>query len=104
MRHTLGVRHALRSIRRKNGRIHSGNGRVFVFCSRGPGPSDPGGGDPLTERSKPLRPVGRLIVPQVASHREKTADTRALGTEIVLTLPSQPISILQREIGSNCSR
>ena len=40
-----------------NGYVTVRKRSVFVFCLGGPGPSDPGGGGPLTERSKTLRPA-----------------------------------------------
>ena len=40
-----------------NGYVTVRKRSVFVFCLGGAGPSDPGGGDPLNERSKTLRPA-----------------------------------------------
>ena len=36
--------------------VSGGFRAVFIFCFGGPRPPDPGGGDPLSERSKTLRP------------------------------------------------
>ena len=40
-----------------NGYVTVRKRSVFVFCLGVGGPSDPGGGDPLNERSKTLRPA-----------------------------------------------
>ena len=41
-----------------NGYVTVRKRSVFVFCSGGAGAPDPGGGGPLTEKSKTLRPGG----------------------------------------------
>ena len=67
-----------------NGYVTVRKRSVFVFCWGGPGPSDPGGGDPLNERSKTLRPVSCVLVdsgriPDARTWGVRTRECLALG-------------------------